>query len=347
MPDTPVCIVDEEMRKSLVRDALALNGLNKKTNGMGVDDLMGWIASAKQKMLTSQDPLDGVCPPARLAPFARCYNTYEHLLRVQHLVDFEDLIFRTIQLLEKDPELQNRLTRRFSDIFIDEYQDINAGQYRLIKLLAMKNANLCVIGDPDQSIYGFRGSDLHCFKWFMEDFPDAQTIYLKRNYRSTQTILEISASVIQQNPTAIETGHRQRLYSQMEGDQTIHVMQRATAAAEAVAIGKTIEKMVGGTGFFSLDSGAVDGRLNQKPLSFADFAVLFRTRNQADVILRVLEKAGIPCQVVNRRTLLDHPGIKSVLSLFKLLYGMGLFGDLQSTSGYIQPIGFEQGLGDI
>jgi DNA helicase-2/ATP-dependent DNA helicase PcrA len=252
-------------------------------------------------------------------------------------VDFEDLIFRRGLSAGREPDLRNRYLGRFSDVFIDEYQDINAGQYRLIRMLAGDHANMCIIGDPDQSIYGFRGSDVACFNWFMQDFPDSPTITLRRNYRSTQTILEISAQVIQQNPELLETGGRCAVFSRMKGDRTMHVMERATENTEAVAIGKTIERMVGGTGFFSLDSGAVDGTMDQKSLSFADFAVLFRTRSQGDVILRILEKAGIPCQVINRKTVLDQPGIKSVLSVFKLLHGTGMFVDLQASIGEIKP----------
>lgn len=333
MLDNPLSVVDEEMRKELIRDALALNGNSKKGCVLSVDNMKGWIVRAKQKMLSFKDPLGAVCPQNSLNPFVRCYETYEHLLQIQSLVDFEDLIFRAVQLLEKDSRIRDRYLNRFSDIFIDEYQDINAGQYRLVKLLAGDHANIDIIGDPDQSIYGFRGSDAGCFNWFLQDFPDVQTFYLRKNYRSTQTILEISAQVIQKNPEWLETGHRRAVYSDMQGDRTIHVMELATENGEAVAIGKTIEKMVGGIGFFSLDSGAADSTDEQKPLSFADFAVLFRTRRQSDTILSVLEKAGIPCQMIDRKTVLDHPGVKSVISVFKLLHGVGMFTDLRASVG--------------
>jgi DNA helicase-2/ATP-dependent DNA helicase PcrA len=330
-------VVDQDTRNMLVRDAMSLNGLLKKGLAVSVDDMVGWIVSAKQKMLSSQDPLDGVCPPERLEQFVRGYEAYERLLRIQSLVDFEDLIFRPVYLLDKDPDLRKRYRGRFSDVFIDEYQDINAGQYRLIRMLTGDHANLRIIGDPDQAIYGFRGSDAACFNWFVQDFPDASTLVLRRNYRSTHTILEISAQVIQQNVALPEIGGRRAVFSRITGDRAIHVMELATENAEAVAIGKIIERMVGGTGFFSLDSGAVDGTTDQQSLSFADFAVLFRTRSQGDVILRILEKAGIPCQLVNRKTVLDHPGIKSVLSFLKLLHGTGVFTDLQAAIGEIRP----------
>ena len=331
MADSKLSVVDEASRKELVRDSMVLNGLTKKNYAISVEDMMGWIVSAKQKMLSSKDALDGVCPQDRVELLVQCYQTYEQLLRIQSIVDYEDLIFKAVDLLERDPDVRDRYIGRFSDIFIDEYQDINAGQYRLVRLLVGDHANLRIIGDPDQSIYGFRGSDVACFRWFMKDFPDFKTILLRKNYRSTRTILEISTQVIKKNSELMESGCRHAVYSDLIGDRQIHVLQVATENAEAVAIGKKIEAMVGGTGFFSLDSGAVDGTMDKKELSFADFAVLYRTRNQGKVILKYLEKAGIPCQVIDRKMVFSHPGVKSVLSVFKLLNGMSMFSDLQAS----------------
>jgi uncharacterized protein (TIGR00375 family) len=337
LADAPISVVDAEMRKALVRDAFKLNGLVKKDCGFSVDDMMRWIVTAKQKMLSTKAPRMGVCPDNRLTQLIRCYDTYQQLLHVNHSVDFEDLIFRTVQLLENNKDIRKKYKNCFTDLFIDEYQDINAGQYKLIRLLAGDNANVCIIGDPDQAIYGFRGSDVGSFNWFKKDFPNAHAMFLTRNYRSTQTILEVSSQIIQQNSDLLETGGRQTVYSEIKGDQTIHLMALATENAEAVAIGKTIEKMLGGTGFFSLDSGAIDNTIDQKTLSLADFAVLFRTRSQGHIIHRILEKAGFPCQLIDRKTILDHPGVRSMLSLFKILYGMGMFIDLQATVGLFKP----------
>ena len=335
--NTVLSVIDEKTRKALLHDAFDLNGLSRKENGLSVEDLMGWVVTAKQKMLFKNDPMDGVCPQQHRSHFIRCYDTYQHLLKINGLADFEDLIFRTVQLLENDSCIRDQYAGRFRYLFIDEYQDINPGQYRLVKLLTGKQANVCIIGDPDQAIYGFRGSDSECFKWFYKEYTDVRTVFLKRNYRSTQTILDVSAQVIQHNPGLNDRIHRQAVYSHMAGDKTIHIIETATENAEAVAIGKTIEKMVGGTGFFSLDSGAVDGSLAQETLSFADFAVLFRTRNQGKVFFKTLGKAGIPCQLVDRQTVIDHIGIKAVLSVFKLLREMGLFIDLEVAAKEFKP----------
>ncbi|GAB6904473.1 3'-5' exonuclease [Desulfosarcina cetonica] len=335
--DRALSILDEDGRKAIVQDVLVLN--NQVGNGRRIklEDLMKWIGLAKQKMLSFCEELDDICPPEQVDLFRRCYESYENILEIHHSVDFEDLIFKSVQLLENDVSIQENYKNRFTDIFIDEYQDINVSQYRLVRLLAGGQANLCVIGDPDQSIYGFRGSDLSCFKWFLGDYPQCQTVFLQKNYRSTQTILEISSQVIRHNPEPLATGQRLATYSNRTGDRKIQVLEMQSENAEAVAIGKTIEKMVGGIGFLSLDSGSVDVSDDSLNFGFSDFAVLFRTRNQAVPILKILEKAGIPCQVVDRRSVLDHLGLKSLLSIVKLMHGLGGYADIEAALKVMRP----------
>ena len=324
MPDGSLGVVDEEMRRGLMKDILSMN---KMSDSIKVDELMQWVVCAKQNLHACTQVPDGICPPDQLGVFVSCYQEYERLLTILNLVDFEDLIFKSVALLGKKKNHCPFYSEGLDHIFIDEYQDINAGQYQLVKLLAGAHASVCIIGDPDQSIYGFRGSDTNCFKWFLHDFPDAKTVFLRKNYRSIQTILDVSSQVIRSNPDSLETGHRRAVFSDLCGDKTIQMMQLKTERSEAVAIGKAIEQMVGGTGFFSIDSGAVDD--NGQPLSFADFAVLVRTRGQIQIIGETLEKAGIPCQVVDRKTILDHDGIKKLIAVFKMVHETGGFDDLQ------------------
>jgi len=330
-------VIDEKIRKGLAGDALAINGVNPKEDGFTSDDLIGWIVEAKQKRISSGDRLNDVCPQHLLPVFSRCYATYEQLMKVNDLADFEDLIFRSTKLLENDPAVAEQYIGRYTDIFVDEYQDINDGQYRLVRLLAGDSTNVNIIGDPDQSIYGFRGSQMGCFDWFKQDYPTTRTLFLTQNYRSTKTILEVSTQVICNNPQWICDSDRRRVYSDIEGRRTIAVVEAETEKSEAVAIGKTIEKMVGGTGFFSLDSGAVDGNHEGDSFGFADIAVLFRTRSQAEVVETILEKAGIPCQRVDRRTVLEHPGIQSIVSAIKVLHGVGLFDDIVTMGKIVHP----------
>ncbi|WP_319522726.1 UvrD-helicase domain-containing protein [uncultured Desulfosarcina sp.] len=337
MDEGSLTVVDEKTRMGLAADALAINGVKPKKDGFTTDDLIARIVEAKQKMLASGDDLNDVCPQHLLPAFTRCYATYEHLLQINNLADFEDLIFRSIHLLEKDPSISERYKGFYTDIFVDEYQDINAGQYRLVRLLAGDKANMNIIGDPDQSIYGFRGSEMGCFAWFEQDYPTTRTLFLTQNYRSTQTILEVSTQIIGYNPQLSSNASRKRVYSDVEGRRTIELVEAETDKSEAVAIGKTIEKMVGGTGFFSLDSGAVDGNRQGDSFGFSDFAVLFRTRSQAEVIETILEKAGIPCQRVDRRTVLEHSGIQSIVAAFKVFHGVGLFDDIAVMGKIVYP----------
>ena len=333
-PDTSLRVMDEKTRRELLKDIIFINDL---ASAIRVDDLMQWVVAAKQQLLSCTDALEDICPPEQLTAFVQCYQDYEALLAVYGLVDFEDLIFKAVRLLEENSGVCPLCADGFSHIFIDEYQDINKGQYRFVKLLAGNRATLCIIGDPDQSIYGFRGSDTDCFKWFLNDFPDAQTIYLRKNYRSIQTILDISTQVIRINPERLGTGHRRAITSDLEGDKTIRIMQCNSDRAEAVAIGKTIEQMVGGTSFFSIDSGAVDDRSNDRQLSFRDFAVLVRTRSQILTLSEVLTKAGIPCQLVDRKALLDHPSVARLIALFKLIRNSAGFDDLEPAAQLIRP----------
>ena len=162
--------------------------------------LLERIIAAKQQILSPEDIIepDNVTTDARM--LAEVYHSYQNLLSIQGLNDYEDLIFKVVRLLETDTKICQKYRNQFQHIFVDEYQDLNYGQYRIIKALAPPDAskrNLCVIGDPDQAIYGFRGSDVRYFTRFVDDYPDTAVIQLTRNYRSTETILDASFQVIQ------------------------------------------------------------------------------------------------------------------------------------------------------
>jgi ATP-dependent DNA helicase UvrD/PcrA len=225
----------------------------------------------------------------------KIWEIYQDLLLSNNLVDFEDLILMTVNLLQTDNTLLLELKDRFIHVFVDEYQDINKAQYILIKLLAGKGKNLMVIGDPDQSIYGFRGSDNKYFKQFADDFPNSKKITLTKNYRSTQTILDASFQLISGNHI---DGSKQKTFSDITGGKNRIIMfETASEKAEAVAVGKMIEELVGGTSFLSMETKReTQAEAIEKEYSFADFAVLFRTKKQALVFEKIFEKANIPFQ---------------------------------------------------
>jgi superfamily I DNA/RNA helicase len=182
-----------------------------------------------------------------------------------------------------------------------------------------------VIGDPQQSIYGFRGSDSKYFKKFIDDYPDTEVVNLNRNYRSTQTILDASYQVVSP-PDRQNTA--ERIYSQIKGPQTVSVLETASEKAEAVAISRTIERLIGGTGFHSIDFGSVSGHNPSVQRSFSDFAVLFRTADQSRVFCRVFDDGGIPYQIVSRDNFFSTKGVSELISFLKIIEDSASYADL-------------------
>ena len=219
---------------------------------------------------------------------------YVRALRARGLVDFDDLLLLPVRLLENEPNLRHGYRARFRWISIDEYQDIDALQYRLVRSLAPAGANLCAIGDPDQSIYGFRGAEVGFFLLFQKDYPDARIVSLGRNYRSNEAIVEVALQAIA--PTALAADRRLEPMLEAAPERvTIHEARSEKAEAEFVV--HTIERLLGGTSHFSVDTGRVgyedDGR---GAFAFADFAVLYRTKEQAGALEEALGRSGIPFQ---------------------------------------------------
>lgn len=262
------------------------------------------ISQAKNNLL----PLDA--PALETDPaFAAAYRAYESTLARHGLLDFDDLLLRPVALFETALEVLARWQSRFRWLAIDEYQDINHAQYRLLRLLAGGGANLCAIGDPDQAIYGFRGASRAYFLRFQQDFPAAQTVSLHRNYRSTQLILDASGQVIRGNPD----GGRLALWGAAAHAAKLTVLPTPTDKAEAETVVHQIEQMVGGTSYFSLDSGRVDD--DSRPArSFADFAVLYRLGAQSRLLAEAFDRSGIPYQTVGETPLAEHKAVKPLLA---------------------------------
>jgi superfamily I DNA/RNA helicase len=262
--------------------------------------------------------------------FAEVYHSYQNLLSIQGLNDYEDLIFKVVQLLETNKEACKKYRNQYQHVFVDEYQDLNHGQYRIVQALAppkSSNRNLCVIGDPDQSIYGFRGSDAGYFTRFVDDYPETDVIELSRNYRSTATIVDASFQVIRDHRLyATNT----RTYSQMDGDKTISILELTSGKAEALAIARIIAQLVGGTGFHSIDTGQVADANLVSARSYADFAVLARTNHQFKIIGDVFEQDGIPFQIASRQNSLKSWGLAELISLLSLVEGYGSDIDLDN-----------------
>ncbi len=221
---------------------------------------------------------------------------YGKRLKSLNMLDFDDLECETLRLFSGHPDIALKYAVRFKRVFVDEYQDTNHVQSLILKQLIRDNINLiCAIGDPDQAIYGFRGADTDNFLRFIDDFPGSGEISLSTNYRSTANILEAAAGILnKEKPLDGKSG---------QGD-FVRIRDCRTSAEEAEMVVEQIEKILGGTSYFSLDSGRVasheDGEDNT---GFGDIAVLFRINSQGDALEKALSRAGIPCARSGERPL--------------------------------------------
>lgn len=325
-------IIDDDDQSALVADAVRAVRQQGFDINHSANTVAERIAAAKQNILSPTDDLTSVAKDAEgmdPADLSIIYAAYQRLLQVQQLMDYEDLIYRTVRLLEEDPDIRRQSRRRFPYVFVDEYQDLNHGQYRLTRALAPEDGNIFVIGDPDQSIYGFRGSDAAYFQRFVDDYPGAAQIRLTRNYRSDETILTASHQVIRDR--GLISGS-EPLQSGIRNGARIQIREAATEKSEAVLIGKIIEAEIGGTGFHFNDFNNDRHRTTSdggRDRAFSDFAVLFRTKAQGDVFAQVFTNAGIPFQFASRENAFARPAVRTWTALFKIIEGFGTYHDFK------------------
>ncbi|MDM8538369.1 UvrD-helicase domain-containing protein, partial [Desulfobacterales bacterium HSG17] len=320
-------IADDKLRIAIIQRIMIHKTLGENTKRQAVKKVDGLISLCKQNLLAPNDELiddlKDFVADKEIDDFKKIYHEYISFCREQNVVDFEDLIFMTVQLLQNDKNVLANITDKYLYVFIDEYQDLNFGQYELVKLICHNN-HIVVIGDPDQSIYGFRGSDNKYFKSFADDFPGCEKIVLNQNYRSTQTILDASFQMM----TKKSDKKTSQVYSDIKGRKKLIIREAATEYAEAVAIGKMIEKFVGGTSFFSMDAGKIDPD-DQKEYAFSDFAILYRTSRQCETFIKVFEQEGIPFQAADKNNIYDLDGIKQLLSFCRILSKSASFLDFE------------------
>jgi len=261
----------------------------------------------------SRRAVPGNAPEAARPPpdpeIAAAREAYERALRESGSVDFDDLILMPLRLLEASRALTDTYRDRYRWVCVDEYQDIDALQYRLIKRLVPPHGNLCAIGDPDQAIYGFRGGDVRFFQRFTRDFPAARVVTLARNYRSSRAIV---AAALQAIAPATLVSNRD-LRAVLEGPPKIVLHRAATDEAEAEFVVHTVERLIGGATFFSLDSGRADAADGRTAFSFADFAVLYRTEAQAPLLQKAFARSGMPFQHRTHAPLLETPLVRAIV----------------------------------
>ena len=327
--DKTSSIIDDELRKTLVQTAKILTIGGGGVGSVSIRELLDGIVAAKQLFISPKDPIETLPDNYQSVDFMKVYSKYQELLSIEGLYDYEDLIYQMTERLNQNPDLLDRFQNRYQYIFVDEYQDLNFGQYQLIRALSPSGNDLFVIGDPEQSIYGFRGSDVKYFQYFIDDYPNTTVIHLKQNYRSTQTILDASFQVIKGRSANDTSNRNSRVFSQINGSRQITIMETASEKAEAVAVGRTIEKLVGGMGFHSVDFGNIDSTKQEGHRSFSDVAIFYRTGAQAEVFSEVFDKAGIPYQMASKEKLVLMDGIRELISFIKLMEGFGSYMDLE------------------
>jgi len=229
----------------------------------------------------------------------RVYELYEEKLAAHNALDFDDLILYAVQLFRTCPDLLERYQERFRYVLVDEFQDINSSQAEFIRRLAGKYRNLCVVGDDDQSIYGWRGADVRIILDFAQDYPDAKIIKLEQNYRSTQRILDSANAVIAHN-----RGRRPKaLWTQNPPGAEIVVHKAASEHEEAFFVANTVNQLIRQDGF-----------------RYADFAILYRVNAQSRVLEDVLLNHAIPYRLVGGLRFYDRQEIKDLLAYLRVLY---------------------------
>ena len=233
--------------------------------------------------------------------------SFSKFLREKQLVDFDDILRDAVLLLRSHPAVRVEVRALYRYILVDEYQDIDAVQEDLLKELVADGVRLTAIGDPNQAIYGFRGSDVRYFHSFAENFQPAEILELSKNYRSCSNLLEASGQVVEKG----EPFHVPALTAEIYAKGLLKVHEAATDKAEAEYVAHSIEKLVGGTSHFSRDSGRV-GR-DGASCSFGDIAVLYRLNVQGRLMAQALERLGVPYQVSGNEALELSAGTRSAL----------------------------------
>lgn len=286
-------------------EADRLSAVKRASKQLGVDDkafpprtIASMISSAKNELMTPDDyDRAGGSPATRVA--AEVYPLYEKALKESGALDFDDLIARTVQLLQTIPEIKAKWRQQFGYIMIDEYQDTNAAQYRLIQLLTAEHNNIAVVGDDWQSIYGWRGADFKNILNFERDYPHCAVIKLEQNYRSTGFILKAAHGVITRNQSRSD----KQLWTDAGDGLPVQLLQVGSERAEAEAIIRRIK--------LGVDSGARHHK---------DYAVLYRTNAQSRNLEESLIQYGIPYRIVGGVRFYDRKEIKDLVAYLRLLY---------------------------
>lgn len=293
--DNAFTIYDSDDQKSLMKDIC--KQLNIDTKKYKERTFLNAISSAKGELKTPEQYADEVAKEYNKKIFGRVYKEYQKRLKQNNALDFDDLIMLTVQLFRQNAEILNHYQERFPFILVDEYQDTNTAQFTLLSLLASRYQNLCVVGDDDQSIYRFRGANIHNILNFEKIFPATKVIRLEQNYRSTKNILAAASGVIKHNSMRKE----KTLWTTAEAGAPISYGRYDNEYEEAQGIAADIHRQV------------KDG------MSYSDFAILYRTNAQSRVFEEKLIYEGIPYRIIGAVNFYARKEIKDILCYLKTI----------------------------
>jgi len=303
-------IYDTDDSKRIVKQQM--NRLNLSTDEVKPRTVQRLISSAKNQMVMPEEYRE-MAHGRQQEMTAKVYPAYQKELERANAMDFDDLLVKPTELFEEHPPVLEKYQNRWRYIHIDEYQDTNRAQYVLARKLATKHENLCVVGDDAQSIYSFRGADITNILSFERDYPDATVVRLERNYRSTQNILKLADSIIDQNDDQIDKS----LWTDNSEGEFVALMEALSEKDEAQKIERRIR-----------DLHVREG------MSYGDFAVLYRTNAQSRAIEEALRKENIPYQVIGGTSFYQRKEIKDVLAYLQLIVNPNDTASLQRIINY-------------
>ena len=303
-------IYDTTDSKRIIKQQMRGRGMD--TDVVSPRSAQRMISSAKNQMIVPEE-YERLARGDQQEMVAEVYPAYERALRQANALDFDDLLLKPIELFETHEDVLEKYQRRWQYVHIDEYQDTNQAQYVLARKLAGRHKNLCVVGDDAQSIYAFRGADITNILNFDSDYPDATTIRLERNYRSTQNILRLADSIIEENDDQIEKS----LWTENAEGEYVALMEALSEKDEAQKIERRIRDL-------NLREG----------LEHGDFAVLYRTNAQSRALEEALRKENVPYRVIGGTSFYERKEIKDVLAYLKLLVNPNDTASLQRVINY-------------
>jgi len=294
--DPRFVIYDREDQLSLVKAAIKEAGFDPKQYAPSV--IISVISNAKSRMISPQAFIQKGSSYFEEV-VGHVYEKYQRLLEQNNALDFDDLLMKAVRLFDEQPEILDRYRKRYQHIMVDEFQDTNLVQYQLVKKLASGYRNICVVGDPDQSIYSWRSADLGNILSFEKDYPEAKVVLLEQNYRSTKVILEVASRIISANQDRKPT----KLWTENEQGELITVVETYTQQEEAQYVVSEVERLS-----------------ERDEVRLAECAVMYRTNAQSRALEEAFIRYGIPYKLVAGTRFYERREVKDIIAYLRFIH---------------------------